>query len=148
MATQFGFYLDADLTQKVDENTPIELIFNVATGDDVKEYKLWFGSPDPNEKVVSADGETIKIYYEDTDPSNEHDITESTWRIAATQADLNNVEDNTPYDTGKTEIKGGKENAISFWVRRKEPQGNPGVYTDFVIRTSAVVVQPVDNSGG
>ncbi len=148
MATQFGFYLDADLTQKVDTNTPLELVFNVVDGDDVKEIQLYFGSPDPNEKVVSADGGNIQIYMEDTDPSNDHDIWQSTWRIAATKEDLDNVEDNTPYDTGKTEILGGKENAISFWLRRKEPQGAPGTYTDFIIRTSSVVVQPVDNTGG
>ena len=144
MATQFGFYLDADLTQKVDVNTPLELVFNVAEGSDTKEFQLWFGSPDTSEKVVSADGNNILIYYDDLDPDNDHDFSNSPWRIAATQEDLDNVADNTPFDTGKTEILGGKENAISFWVRRTEPQGPPGVYTDFIIRTSPVLVQPVD----
>ncbi len=141
--SQFGFYLDSGLTQKLDANNPLQLTFNVAAGPDTKDVQLWFGSPDATEKVIPAPPDTeIFVSVVDTDLTNAHDLSTSTYRLALTQADLDTATDNTPLSLG-TQVLGGTANAVSFWLRRTEPQQDPALYTDFKLKTNNLQVVPV-----
>jgi len=139
----FGFYLDANLTQPVNMNTPISIVLNTTGGGAYIDIQLWFGSPDTTKKCQAASNpgvDQITITINDTNPTI-HQADPNVgpyWVLALNQADLATNPKNNSIDIG-TEVLGGVANAKSFWLRIFEPEQAPAIWEDWVLTTNAIL---------
>lgn len=142
MAT-FGFYLDANLTQPVNINTPINFVLNTAGGGTHVDIQLWFGSPDSTKKCQAASNpgqDQITITINDTNPTvhNADPNNGPYWVLGLNQSDLDTNQKNTPLNIG-TEVLGGVANAKSFWLRIFEPEQAPSIWEDWILTTNDII---------
>jgi hypothetical protein len=139
----FGFYLDENLTQPVNLNTPINIILNTAGGGAYVDFQLWFGSTDSTKKCQAASNpgvDQITITINDTNPTihQPNPINGPYWVLALTQSALATNPKNNSINIG-TEVLGGVANAISFWLRIFEPEQAPAIWEDWILTTNAIL---------
>jgi hypothetical protein len=139
----FGFYLDENLTQPANLNTPINIILNTAGGGAYVDLQLWFGSTDSTKKCQAASDpgvDQITITIRDTSPTiHEPDPTNGPyWVLALTQSDLATNPKNNSINIG-TEVLGGVANAVSFWLRIFEPEQAPSIWEDWILTTNDIL---------
>lgn len=139
----FGFYLDANLTQPVNLNSPINIVINTVGGGAYIDIQLWFGSPDSTKKCQAASNpgvDQITITIRDNNPTihNPDPTSGPYWVLALNQNDLNSNPKNNSIDIG-TEVLGGVANVKSFWLRIFEPEQAPAIWEDWILTTNDLV---------
>jgi hypothetical protein len=139
----FGFYLDENLTQPVNLNTPINIVLNTAGGGAHVDIQLWFGSPDSTKKCQAASNpgvDEITITINDTNPTiHQPDPNDGPyWVLALNRSELDTNPKNNSINIG-TEVRGGVANARSFWLRIFEPEQPPAVWEDWVLTTNTIL---------
>jgi hypothetical protein len=139
----FGFYLDENLTQPVNLNTPINIILNTAGGGAYVDFQLWFGSTDSTKKCQAASNpgvDQITITINDTNPTihQPNPINGPYWVLALTQSALATNPKNNSINIG-TEVLGGVANAKNFWLRIFEPEQAPAIWEDWILTTNAIL---------
>lgn len=142
----FGFYADQDLTTPLTLSNPLLMTFNVANGGQAVDVQIWFGSPQTGKKVVpTAPDFEIKVNVIDSTTGNGHDLDPVNgpyFVLASTQADLDTAQKNTELVLG-TEVLGGVNNAVSFWLRIYEPEQMPNIWDDFRLVTNELAVMNI-----
>jgi len=139
----FGFYLDENLTQPVNLNTPINVVLNTAGGGAYVDIQLFFGSPDGTKKCQAASNsgvDQITITIRDTNPTiHNPDPTDGPyWVLALNRSELDTNPKNNSIDIG-TEVLGGVANAKSFWLRIFEPEQAPSIWEDWILTTNEIL---------
>jgi hypothetical protein len=139
----FGFYLDENLTQPTNLNSPTNIILNTAGGGAYVDIQLWFGSPDSSKKCQAASNpgvDEITITIRDTNPTihNPNPTAGPYWVLALNRSELDTNSKNNSIDIG-TEVIGGVANAISFWLRIFEPEQAPAIWEDWILTTNDIL---------
>jgi len=139
----FGFYLDENLTQPTNLNSPTNIILNTAGGGAYIDIQLWFGSPDSSKKCQAASYpgvDQITITINDTNPTiHQPNATSGPyWVLALNQSDLDTNTKNNSINID-TEVLGGVANAKSFWLRIFEPEQAPAIWEDWILTTNAIL---------
>jgi len=142
----FGFYLDSNLTVPATLTSPINIVINTAGGGYV-DIPIWFGSPDETKKAQAAsdpgvDNITITVTDINTSIHNADETTGPYWVLALNSSDLDTNPRNNTIEIG-TEVLGGTENAVQFYLRIFEPEQPPNVYEDWILTTNALLISNV-----